>query len=711
MSMRSLIPVPILRILIAAGLAAAGLALTGAPADAPAAAAPAPAAPAAAAPAPAATAAPAPAAASVSAPDPGRFFRLAYCGPARENDPASPLATFPWEEAARGFGMTIVQSTANDYRRFVPSLVRRNPAHRVLYYVHAHGLYPAEDRAGVANMTESNYVHATDPASLRVIPTADGLLVDWERDERLFYDETDAISELRDFDVHGYIVYRAAGDGEFARIWPAVPPVAGSGASADSAAAPPVGVTQHLDRDVVPGTRYRYLVRTIGPVYHEYDFSWVEGAIAGSPPAAPFAHEHQFALQAKVDSALYTGRFRIRVETPGTQAVLRIDMNADRDYDDPGESFPMKPAAENFVEAIVPLDPRAHTDYELMTVFGFAYRIELAGPAGRLVLPAAGAYTTSVNNRVRSAYYGFYLMHMNTPAWLDRIRQEVDLNARRGGMVGGVFLDELVFDPGMGVDAMPVDLDQDAVVRAAAELVRALRNARPDLAIYMNGMGGFTPALIAAGKGIATGSDAAALAPGALAVLDTLAASGLAGGMIEGFALAPWNRVRGGEPGFPSPGEWLAQQVIAREVAARGLEVLCLARPPAAAGERGRLFAFASYLVASGTATRFGYMADRCRAVPLPEWGVDLGAPGALLAAGDGKAYGRAFERGEVWVNPEPTARVSLGARPGMRRLALAAADTTAAGRVGWEPVTGSVELGPHSAVILARDANEGAEP
>lgn len=653
------------------------------------------------------------AAAPGSGPDQRRFFRLAYCGPARPNDPANQLATFRWDDAARDFGMTIVQSTANDYRRFAASLVRQNPEHRVLYYLHAHGLYPAEDRAGFANLGEVSYVHATDPASLRVVPTAEGLLVDWERDERVFYDETDAISELRDFSVSGYVVYRAAGSAQFTRLWPAAPPVAGAGASSDSTPSPPVDVTQYLDRDVVAGTRYRYLVKTIGPVLYEYDFSWAAEAVAGAPPAAPFVHEHQFALAARPDAPPYTGRFRIRVETPETRAVLRIDMNADRDFDDPGESFPMQPSSENFVEAIVPLDPRAHTDYDLITIYGFAYRLEFESPAGRLVLPAAGVYTTNINNRVRSAHYGFYLMHMDTAAWFDRVQQEIDLNAREGGMVRGVFLDELFFDPEIGVDAPPADLDQGAVVRAAAQLVRALRNARPDLAIYMNGMGGLTLALSAADQGAAAGTGAGQLDPRAGAVLDTLAASGLTGGMIEGFALAPWHRVRAGEPLFSPPREWLAEQVVVREVAARGLEVLCLSRAPGATGERPRLFAFASYLLASGSATRFGYMADRCHAVPFPEWGVDLGAPGAMLAAGDGKAYGRAFERGEVWVNPEPRASVRLGARPGMRRLALAdTADGT--GRVTWEPAAGALVLGPQSGLILVhgvKDSEPGAEP
>jgi hypothetical protein len=642
-------------------------------------------------------------------PDSRGFLRLAYCGPARANDPANQLATFRWDEAARGFGMTIVQSTANDYRRFVASLVRQNPEHRVLFYVHAHGLYPSEDRAGALNLTESNYVHATDPASLRVIPTAEGLLVDWERDERLFYDETDAISELREFGVYGYVVYRALGDGVWARIWPAAPAQAGDSANVDSTRTPPAGVTQFLDRSVEAGQRYYYQVKTIGPVYHEYPFSWVVDAVAGTPPAVPFVHEHQFALEAKLGQAPYTGRFRIRVGTPSTRAVLRIDMNADRDFDDPGESVPMQPSTEDFVEAIVPLDPRAHTDYDLGTIFGFAYRLEFESPAGKLILPAAGAYTTSINNRVRSAYYGFYVMRMDTPTWIDRIIGDLQLSARQGGMVRGVFLDELLFDPVIGVDAVPMDLDQDHVVSAACTLVRAIRTARPDLAVYMNGMGGLTPLVVTPREGSHPAAGAAQLVL-ALGIIDSLAAAGLSGGMIEGFALAPWHGVRGGAPGFAAPGEWLGEQVVAREVAARGLEVLCLARPPAAADPRARLFAFASYLLVSGSGTRFGYMADRCRAEPFPEWGVDLGAPREALAASGSKVRGREFERGEVWVNPDPKASAPIGVRPGM--LSLALADTTlGAGRVEWKPAAGSLVLGPQSALILIHDSKPGAEP
>ncbi len=674
-------------------------------------------------PAPVAGAAGGPADASGSPllrPRPRGFLRLAYCGSARRGDPANELQRFDWDEAARAFDLTIVQSTANDYRRFVQSLVRQNPDHRVLYYAHAHGLYAADDRAGTLNLTESNFAHATDPASLRVIPTPEGLLVDWERDERYFYDEVGLISEAREFNVYGYVVYRAQGDGEFAQIWPERPApgeastdeagagfAVGDSAAADSAAGqtPSVAVTEFLDRAIESGERYRYVVRTIGPVQHEYPFSWAVEAVAGAPAAVPFVHELQTALEAEPGAPPYVARFRIRVETPGTQARLRIDRNADRDFDDPGETVAMNPATGNFVEAIVGLDPRERTQYEAATIFGFAYRLEFESPGGQLVLPARGVYTTNINNRVRASHYGFYVMHMDAPSWFDHLQRAIDLGVpRQGGMLSGVFLDELVVNPMYGVDAVPIDLSLEQFVSGACTLVRALKGERPELALYMNGLQSFAP--IEVGDETGAYESDIQLDPWTLAVIDSLTAAGITGGMIEGFALAPWQRTRGGAPWVVGPRDWLIQQAVARAAAQRGLEVLLLTRAPDA-DPRSRLFAFGSHLLAREPGMRFGYMVDRCRAEPYPEWGVDLGQPLSTAVAADGKARGRAFERGMVWVNIHPLDTVRVGGSEGMARLELDAGASV--DRVTWVPVRGEVVIGPQSAVILASGAAGGA--
>jgi hypothetical protein len=480
-------------------------------------------------------------------------------------------------------------------------------------------------------------------------------------------------------------VYRAVGDGEFARVWPEPIAVGDS-----TATLPPVAITQYLDRGVEAGQRYRYVVQTVGPVYQEYPFSWPVAAVAGSPQPVPFVHEHQSVIEAAPGASMYTGRFRIRVETPETRARLLIDRNADGDFTDAGEQVAMNPATEDFVEAIVELDPRARTDRDSNAVLGFAYRLEFETGGARLVLPEQGSYTTSINNRVRSSSYGFYVMRMGTQTWIDHLLRVLDLGARRNGLVSGVFLDELVFNPAIGVDAVPIDWSGDDVMQGATAIVRAIRRERPELRIYMNGLQSLV-------------FDASIeLTPQSVAVMDSLVAAGISGGMIEGFAAAPWHAAPGGLPWVATPRDWQAQQVIAETAHEKGLGLLLLARAPSREDARVRLFAFASHLLVRDPGVEFGFMVDRCLASPLAEWGVDLGAPLEPARASGELAHGRRFERGEVWVNPHPgeTARVRVG--DARQRLVLTPSEE-GPGSVTWEPVSGSITLEPQSAAILVR--------
>jgi len=191
--------------------------------------------------------------------------------------------------------------------------------------------------------------------------------------------------------------------------------------------------------------------------------------------------------------------------------------------------------------------------------------------------------------------------------------------------------------------------------------------------------------------------------------------------MIEGFAVSTWYDSGGGKraPNFAPPTEWLSQIAAARAEAGRGSELLLLARGPSLAGMRERLFAFASYLLVRAPGVRFGYMVDRCSTPPLPEWGTDLGAADEPIPAigregweGEddasnkvGGAFGRRFERGEVWVNPGerreivkldlPAYRLDLEAEP---------AAAAGAGKVRWKWVQ-QLELEPQSAAIVVRSA------
>ncbi len=633
--------------------------------------------------------------------NPPGFFHLAYCGSGRANDPESRLKDLDWGKAADGFDLTILQAVGAGYRDFIQSTSRRDPDHRFCYYYHAHGIYSYDDQAGVLNMIERNFVHGTDPASLRVVPVADGLLVDWDVDERQRYDEYDTISLMRDFQVYGYTVYRSTGDEPFELVWPRAadaPPVPLS--VPDSVQ--PQGViprTEFIDRNVVAGKNYRYVVRTHGPLSREYPYSGEVAAIAGQPPVEPHVHDHQSMIEGAPGDSSYTGRFRVRVSGEGSRAWLLVDRNADHEFSGPDERIAMQPSHEDFVEAIIQLDPKSHSELDQKVKLGFGYRIEVEGESGsKIVLPSTGTYTTSVNNRVRDARWGFYLARTDTPFLIEHTMRQVDfVGARATGRVKSLFLDELLFDPSLGVDALPADLTAEAALADAVTLVKAIHTQRPDIAIYYNGL--------MAGEGLA----------GDGSPVDTLIAAGAAGGMIEGFAAAPWVDPAGGKRSatlVPAE-EWRSQIAVARREVGRGRRgsLLLLARGTDLTDTRARIFALASYLLVRAPGVQFGYMVDRCTSPPLPEWGADLGEPEepipAIVAGAGEQAYGRRFERGEVWVNPgDRGSEVVKLASPGYR-LVLEN-DPEGVGKVRWEWVD-RLELGPQSAAIVVRPAQPAA--
>jgi hypothetical protein len=643
------------------------------------------------------------------------FFHLAYCGTGRKDDPESNLQAFDWQKAAEGFDLSIIQSTYNLYRDYIESTIRRQPGHRFAYYLHSHAIYSYDDEAGVLNLIERNYVHATDPASLRVVPVAGGLLVDWDADERMRYDEYETISLMRDFEVHGYSVYRSEGDEPFVPIWPrpgGVPPSDSEGprfdgadsitamAATDTTYTPEVAaITEFVDRDVTPGKSYRYVVRTVGALSREYPFSGEVAAVAGGTPIVPAAHDHQCVVEGAPGDSVYTGKFRIRLPELRGRARLLIDRNADYQFTGADEVVPMKPSGEDWVEAIISLSPKSHSDLDTKVKFGYGYRIEVEGDGGtKIVLPPVGSYTTSVNNRVRDARWGFYMMRTDTPFWMDFIQRQIDFTgARQTGHVKCLFLDELLYDPKIGLDALPDDFPAERAVADAATMVKAIHEHRPDLTIYYNGL--------AAGAGPDYPGNPA----------DTLAAAGAAGGMIEGFAVATWYDSAKGKraPSITPAAEWTSQMRIARTEVARGSKLLLLARGSTLADSRARVFALASYLLVRAPGVEFGYMVDRCTTPPLPEWGADLGEseePIAVVAAASkgtvGRAYGRKFEHGEVWVNADEqrSEKVKLGG-PGYRLMIDA--DASSPGKVRWEWVD-RLELGPQSAAIVVQPADSG---
>jgi hypothetical protein len=593
-------------------------------------------------------------------PAPELFFNVAYCGSGRKNDPTTLLDSFDWKQAAEGFRLTILSGATGRYRDLAKVLRQFSPDHQVLVYVHAHGLHMNHDRPAVLNLEEGNFLHATDPAGLWVTQLPEGVRLDWIADERANYDEYGIVSIARKFEVGGYAVYRQEEDGEpveLARI-----DVPGS---------------SYVDSTAAAGVAYRYWVKTIAATGHVIDFSMPHSVGVERQRQRPpvLVRDHERGFEAAVDRAIYTIGLRFQADGPATAARVRIDLNADRDFEDEGETVVMERGADGRFEAVFQVDASKRGGQSLRRIVGYAYVLEIDGTGGTITLPAVGSYTTNINNRIRHRRYGFYIMRPSTDAWFQHRVQEIRRQSGNWRFVSGVFLDELVVDLRYSSEAAPLELTTATFQRESVELVRRLTERYSDFRFYYNGVGaGVDP-------------------------------PGTVGGMLEGFGVAPWHR-GGVRPGIASPPVWEKQLGDALEMAGRRRELLLLARDMPRDDLEARLFALASFHLVRGAGTRFCYLPERCGGRPLPEWDIDLGAPLESFTTlddarrGASGIYGRRFERGEVLVNGDSEAahRVDLEAPGYLVTFEGAARDSLSVGR--W---VGAVELAPQTAAIVLR--------
>ncbi|MGD8396956.1 MAG: putative glycoside hydrolase [Candidatus Eiseniibacteriota bacterium] len=547
--------------------------------------------------------------AALLGPRPELYFDLLYCGSGRPRAGQSQLDAVDLDTAASRFGFTILRRHVADYRKVARSLRRRAPNQTIALYRHAHALYAYEDRAGVLNLYETNYLHGTDPAALMATKVDGTVRVDWMPDERPRYDAFDTISPSREFGVSGYVVLRGAPGEPLAPI-----------------ARLPHQVTAFVDSTAAPGIAHHYRVDVIQHQGHQLPFSH---EVVASPAAGIVVRDLERVVSAAVDSARYLLRIRFAVEPPTAMARLLIDRNSDRDVDDAGERLAFAPTGDGRLEVMTELDAASRAADTLHRIIGFSYRIEVEAPDGtRLELPAHGSFTTSVNQRIRHRRYGFYIMWPDTDPWIDYQLRQLRQELGRRVDVNAVFLDELVIDPHLAADADPVELTTAGFQQASVRLLALLHDRRPDLAFYYNG----------AGEGV-----------------DPPAA---AGGMLEGFCVASWYR-GGSAADYAPPTLWETQVQAALGMAAAGRELLLLARDRPLGDRRARLYALASFHLVRGAGTRFCFRTRPCGTPALPEWEIDLGAPlesfrrpeAALVDVARPGLYRRRFAHGEVWVN------------------------------------------------------------
>ncbi|MFB3892931.1 MAG: putative glycoside hydrolase [Phycisphaerae bacterium] len=285
--------------------------------------------------------------------------------------------------------------------------------------------------------------------------------------------------------------------------------------------------------------------------------------------------------------------------------------------------------------------------------------------------------------------------------WRDRYAQACE-EAVASGSYDGVFCDNagptIEWNFKNVPDGLKPDID-DAQWSAAMSamlsgVARRLKAGRADALVFANTCGGFIH------------PDADGIAPTPF-WLD----SRIDGAMDEFFAYA--RRDGRAESYLPEP---LWRQQIRAMLCCERLGRAYVAQ---ANGDEldhaARLYSLASFLIGAGAKSVFNYNPGPAATYKLvyrfPEWDIDMGGPleqyGGLdqaLAAGQGLAYARRFERGLVLVNPS-AAQVAVPLDGQMEQVILEGGTIEHGGCAFSRPVPGPLTLPPHSAAILIHRA------
>ncbi len=175
------------------------------------------------------------------------------------------------------------------------------------------------------------------------------------------------------------------------------------------------------------------------------------------------------------------------------------------------------------------------------------------------------------------------------------------------------------------------------------------------------------------------------------------------GGMWETFAFQPQTGKYQGE------GRWRTAVELTSRHPDKTIVLIVKEQPALSDDASKRIFAAASYLLVSRPNVIFAMTdqeGDDNAIYYYPEYMIDLGAAQGTYAADEEGLFSRAFENGLVLVNPSERQTVTAVLDGSYQRVVpigggAVAEDGRWSGSLNYEPISGSIELPPVSALIL----------
>ncbi len=523
------------------------------------------------------------------------------------------------------------------------SLMKRikatSPTFCALAYLNAN-VDPNFPAYNTLTLIETRWMHTSDPASLHAITSNGRIDLYWMADRR---------PQLANC---SYAVYRQrAGEATATRI-----------------AITAAGATSYSDLGVAAGQSATYYLTARTAAGVEYSFSEPQ-VFAASPAGVPGWGPLTLAQTVATDSTTCT--ITVEGENGLQDPVVLFDRNQDRVFDQTAERFDLQAVGSGGGgRTLYSVTVRAATH----KLSGYSWLVQDMGVTGAYPLPAAGALTTNVNNRVRDKAYGAMGADMTDPSVTGPLADSCVALVARG--YDGIFADAVVaYLTWLDLDGVPLGVDDVAYRASELALLQAYRAALgPSKALVYNGLSTLSMDFLSAADGSAE----------------------------EGVFLARWF-----PNGYvPTPGwtDAISHTIQAVQIQHRAVLDLIEVHED---DIPGRIYGLASYLMCKGD---FHYLAlnwSETTTVYLPEMDLLVGQPietyldVTQYRHGSG-IYGRRFERALVLINPgEATITEALPTT--MYRVdpdGGVVPELGGDGQLLYTPVS-SVTLGPYSAAIL----------
>jgi plastocyanin len=293
-----------------------------------------------------------------------------------------------------------------------------------------------------------------------------------------------------------------------------------------------------------------------------------------------------------------------------------------------------------------------------------------------------GWYARDANgNKIQSRAYGTYLMDPGTAEWQSTTAQMCAALIASSGY-DGCLLDVLGTAPTLPGFATAVPINPatgsawtpNDYLAATTELASTVRSAVPPSPVYGNGL-----------------RDGASYFAGSGPTSSLL--TGLDGGMVELWMRLPQDKITA----YRTPSAWKADVDMLVDMESKGKPMLALTKgwdPAATAAQANAVHkhALASFLLGTNGLSKFSYLYNDDPDAPSrdhPWWHTDIGTPVAPYGPVSGKTnlYQRAWTKGKVFVNADPSATYTVS---------LGGTYTT----LGGQSVQ-SLTLGPHGAEVL----------